>query len=236
MQGLTSRHLAYVIYTSGSTGLPKGVMVEHDSLLNLYAYFLKNIYSHFPKDVKVALNASISFDSSVKMLFSLLYGCSLSIIPQDIRLDLDALIGFVKKCNVDILDCTPVQLNHLIKELPSPEKKPLTLFVGGDVITKNTWEDIVNTKDLNVYNVYGPTECTVDSTIALIQSVTTIPIIGRPIANTRLYLLNEQRQPVPLGAPGELYIGGAGVARGYLNRPELTDERFLADPFSDIPG
>ncbi|TDB40698.1 AMP-binding protein, partial [Photorhabdus luminescens] len=112
----------------------------------------------------------------------------------------------------------------------------LTLLIGGESIPQQTWQTIAGIPQLTAYNVYGPTECTVDATLACIESAHPYPTIGRPLANTRLYLLDNSGHPVPLGAIGELYVGGAGVARGYLNRAELTAERFLVDPFSDKPG
>ncbi|TDB41650.1 AMP-binding protein, partial [Photorhabdus luminescens] len=112
----------------------------------------------------------------------------------------------------------------------------LTLLIGGESIPQQTWQTIAGIPQLTAYNVYGPTECTVDATLASIEPAHPYPTIGRPLANTRLYLLDNSGHPVPLGAMGELYVGGAGVARGYLNRAELTAERFLVDPFSEQPG
>ncbi|WP_262947602.1 non-ribosomal peptide synthase/polyketide synthase [Xenorhabdus indica] len=232
---LTSRSLAYVMYTSGSTGRPKGVMVEQGSLLNLYAVLTKRVFANSSAPYRVSLNASISFDASLQNLLSLLNGYTLVIVSQEVRVDGAALLQFLIKADLDVLDCTPMQLEMLLAAGICQHKKALVLLVGGEAISTQTWQTVIGIPQLTAYNVYGPTECTVDATLAHIGPEHPYPIIGRPLDNTRLYLLDNFGQPVPLGAVGELYIGGVGVARGYLNRPELTAERFLADPFSDTP-
>ncbi len=233
---LTSRHLAYVIYTSGSTGTPKGVMVEHRSLLNLHGTLTARAFASSPAPYRVSLNASISFDAALQNILGLLNGYTLVIVPQDVRADSVALLQFLVRTNLDVLDCTPMQLDMLLAAGLHQHQKALTLLIGGEPISVQTWQAVADIPQLTSYNVYGPTECTVDATLACIEPVNPYPTIGRPLANTRLYLLDKFGCPVPLGVVGELYIGGAGVARGYLNRSELTAERFLIDPFSEIPG
>ncbi|WP_350307472.1 amino acid adenylation domain-containing protein, partial [Photorhabdus viridis] len=147
-----------------------------------------------------------------------------------------ALLQFLIRTNLDVLDCTPMQLEMLLAAGLSQHQKALTLLIGGEPISVQTWRTVTGIPQLTAYNVYGPTECTVDATLACIAPAHPFPTIGRPLANTRLYLLDKFGCPVPLGVVGELYIGGAGVARGYLNRPELTAERFLIDSFNDKPG
>ncbi|MEX0447230.1 amino acid adenylation domain-containing protein, partial [Xenorhabdus sp. SGI246] len=237
---LTTRHLAYVIYTSGSTGRPKGVMVEHNSLLNLYGsltqrIFANHVIANSPIPYRVSLNASISFDTTLKSLLGLLNGYTLVVIPQAVRADNTALLQFLTMANLDVLDCTPMQLEMLLAADLRQHKKALVLLVGGEAISTQTWQTIIGIPQLTAYNVYGPTECTVDATLARIELAHPYPIIGRPLANTHLYLLDNFGYPVPLGCIGEMYIGGVGVARGYLNQPELTAERFLPDPFSHKP-
>nr|WP_324251528.1 non-ribosomal peptide synthase/polyketide synthase [Photorhabdus thracensis] len=232
---LTSRHLAYVIYTSGSTGTPKGVMVEHGSLLNLHGTLTERAFASSPAPYRVSLNASISFDAALQNILGLLNGYTLVIVPQDVRADSAALLQFLVRTNLDVLDCTPMQLEMLLAAGLHQHQKALTLLIGGEPISVQTWQAVADIPQLTAYNVYGPTECTVDATLACIEPAHPYPTIGRPLANTRLYLLDKFGCPVPLGMVGELYIGGAGVARGYLNRPELTAERFLIDPFSDNP-
>ncbi len=230
---LASHHLAYVIYTSGSTGAPKGVMVEHRSLLNLYSALASTVFTHYPVNARVALNASFAFDSSLKNLLSLLNGCTLVIVSEETRTDGAALIQFLETTKIDVLDCTPTQLEILLSTGLLKHESALTLLVGGESISARTWQALLDNPQFTVYNVYGPTEYTVDATIARLSANKLIPTIGQPITNTRLYLLDTYNQLVPLGTVGEIYISGAGIARGYLNQSELTAERFLADPFSN---
>ena len=224
--GLTSSHLAYVIYTSGSTGLPKGVMNPHSGLCNL-TLAQKNLFS-INKESHILQFASLSFDASIwEIVTALCNGACLCLANKD-----DLLPG---------QELTNTLLNHKIthvllpssvvalfpKSLSIPE---LTLIVGGDICPPDL--AIHWSKQLRLYNAYGPTETAVFVTTYRchpnIQN--TVPI-GYPIANTQIYILDNYLQPVPLGTTGELYIGGAGVARGYLNRPELTAERFIDNPF-----
>ncbi|MDC9612612.1 amino acid adenylation domain-containing protein [Xenorhabdus khoisanae] len=232
---LTSRHLAYVIYTSGSTGRPKGVMVEHSSLLNLHGALTLRVFANSPVPYRVSLNASISFDAALQNLLGLLNGYTLVIVPQAVRADSVAFLQFLITADLDVLDCTPMQLEMLLTAGLCQHKKALILLVGGEAISPQTWQAVTSIPQLTAYNVYGPTECTVDATLARIEPDQPYPTMGRPLENTRLYLLDNAGYPVPLGAVGELYISGAGVARGYLNQPELTAERFLPDPFSHKP-
>ncbi|PQQ23211.1 non-ribosomal peptide synthetase, partial [Photorhabdus luminescens] len=181
------------------------------------------------------LNASMAFDASLQHILGLLNGYTLVIVPQDVRVDGAALLQFLAATELDVLDCTPMQLEMLLAAGLSDHKKALTLLIGGESISTQIWQTIAGMPQLTAYNVYGPTECTVDTTLACIDPSHPYPTIGRPLDNARLYLLDNGGYPVPLGAIGELYIGGDGVARGYLNRPDLTAERFLSDPFSDKP-
>ncbi len=236
--GLTSRHLAYVLYTSGSTGLPKGVMVEHRSVMNLWQALEQTVYGEGRPCARVALNAAMSFDASVQALVQLLSGRCLVIVPQAVRLDAAALSAFLRDQRIDVFDCTPAQLDLLVADgsFDGAPSWPQAILVGGDAMATGTWDTLCRTDGVRVYNVYGPTECTVDATLCALHAQAGRPSIGRPLANTRVYLLDERRQPVPVGVAGELYIGGAGVARGYLNQPDLTAERFLPDPFSGEAG
>ncbi|MDV0440742.1 non-ribosomal peptide synthetase [Xanthomonas sacchari] len=235
VDGLTPRHLAYVIYTSGSTGQPKGVMVEHASVMNLHSELERAIFFGLDAQARVGLNASLSFDASIKSLLQLLSGRCVVLLPQDVRLDALALLDFLGCHRLDALDCTPVQLEALLAEglLDQTTYRPKVIMIGGEPIPASIWRRLNGDQRTRFFNVYGPTECTVDSSLALINGSGDRPQIGRPLGNVRIYLLDPQRQPVPVGAAGELYIGGAGVARGYLDRPELTAQRFLADPFVD---
>ncbi|MGF6980522.1 amino acid adenylation domain-containing protein [Paraburkholderia sp. JPY465] len=232
--GLGPHHLAYVIYTSGSTGTPKGVMVEHRNLLNYLQWSHRSYYEE-------ALNGSpilhsLSFDGIVTTLFGpLLAGAALYLLKPPVETDLlsPANDGRV----YDLIKLTPSHLSLLNRQLecyegPAPTK---VLMVGGEPLVPadiQFWRK--RFPNVRLINHFGPTEATVGSVTFEISKVidgsASIPI-GRPIANTRVYVLDGHGEPVPFGAAGELYIGGAGVTRGYLNRPELTAERFIASPF-----
>ncbi|NTW01790.1 MAG: amino acid adenylation domain-containing protein, partial [Oscillochloris sp.] len=225
-----SAHLAYVIYTSGSTGTPKGVMIEHRQVLNLAAALNQAIYRRFSgEQLRISLNAPPSFDASVQQLVMLIYGHTLDIIPQDLRLDGTALLEFVRERRLDVLDCVPAQLKLLLDAglLNGQGWAPRLVLPGGEAIDAVTWQCMAAAPATDFFNVYGPTECTVDSTTISAREAPTRASIGRPLANARIYLLDRAMQPVPVGVPGELYIAGAGVGRGYLNRPGLTAEKFF---------
>ncbi|MCI0423294.1 MAG: AMP-binding protein, partial [Acidobacteria bacterium] len=223
--GVNPQHLAYLIYTSGSTGLSKGVMVYHQSVVNLFSGLKSNI----PKDdcLRVSVNGSLAFDTSVKQIIQLLDGHTLEIIPESVRRDGEALLRYVQDRNIEVFDCTPSQLHLLLEAGLVCENfdSPRIVLVGGEPIEKATWETLAGSQ-IRFFNVYGPTECTVDASVCRVTPGTE-PSLGGPIANTMLYVLDEDMNPVPCGAPGELYIGGQGVAYGYWNDPGTTAEKFV---------
>ncbi|MEH1901876.1 MAG: amino acid adenylation domain-containing protein [Nostoc sp.] len=230
-----SENLVYVIYTSGSTGVPKGVAIEHHSVLNLTVGLHKAIYAqiqHSP--LRISLNGSFSFDTSVKQFVQLLYGHTLDIIPTMVRFHGDALLSYLQDHKIDVFDCTPSQLELLISAgLLLGHDVPKYVLVGGEAISPERWQALTQAKSINFYNVYGPTECTVDATLSQLQISDNQPVIGRPIANTQIYILDKHLEPLPIGVSGELYIGGDGLARGYHNSPELTREKFIQNPFKN---
>ena len=230
------RSLAYVIYTSGSTGTPKGVMVEHHSVVNLWQALEHTAFAALAPHARVALNASLSFDASVQSITQLLSGRCVVLVPQQVRGDGAAMVEFLVKQQVDAFDCTPAQLELMLAAglLQRSEHRVASVLVGGEAISAKTWSALSASPTTRFYNVYGPTECTVDATLARIEGGGA-PHIGKPVANTRVYLLDEHGNEVPAGTEGELHIGGAGVARGYLERDSLTAERFIPDPFSADP-
>jgi amino acid adenylation domain-containing protein len=235
--GLRPQHLGYVIYTSGSTGEPKGVMVEHATVVNLW-HGLERLYRE-PTDCRhIAVNASVTFDASVQQWVQLLSGCTLFVIPQASRLDGRLLLRFMEQHRIEGTDCTPLQLNAWIAAgfLERGSYRPRTVLVGGEPIEAQLWCRLAHDSEVAFYNVYGPTECTVDSTVAYLSKARELPHIGRPIGNARVYVLDTQDQPTPVGVAGEICIGGAGVARGYLNRAQLTAQRFVADGISGESG
>ncbi|SEI21614.1 amino acid adenylation domain-containing protein [Pseudomonas asplenii] len=225
---LTPGHLAYVIYTSGSTGLPKGVMVEHRTVENLVhwhsAAFDLQAGGH------TSSVAGFGFDAMAWEVWSALcVGATLHLPPADIdHQEIDRLLAWwlAQPLQVSFLS-TPVAEYAFSRQLEHPTLR--TLLIGGDRLRQFN-----QPQRFAVINNYGPTEATVVATSGQME-VGRVLHIGKPIANSQVYLLDEQLQPVPVGVAGELYIGGAGVARGYLNRPEMTAERFIDDPFSAEP-
>ncbi len=225
--GLTPGHLAYVIYTSGSTGLPKGVMVEHQTLGNLIDWHCAAFDLCAGRHTSSL--AGFGFDAMAWEVWpALCAGATLHLAPvHDGTEDIDALLGWWRGQPLDVSFLpTPVAEYAFGQNLEHPTLR--TLLIGGDRLRQ-----FGRSQTFDVINNYGPTEATVVATSGLIEAGQTLHI-GRPVANATVYLLDEQQRPVPIGVAGELYVGGAGVARGYLNRPELTEERFLQDPFN--PG
>lgn len=234
--GLTSSNLAYVIYTSGSTGTPKGVMVEHGNVVNHTAWF-NAAFSLRPDDV-VLQRTPVAFDASVWEFFSTLTSGAALVLASGAELADLAALDRDLQLGVTRLQCVPLLLDALLKaEVIARAPALRSVFSGGDALPGRLRHRFARQSSADLINVYGPTEATVDSAAFLCgaagstsEAQATVPI-GRPIANTRIYLLDEAMQPVPEDVAGEIYVGGAGVARGYLNRPELTAERFIASPF-----
>ena len=225
--------LAYVIYTSGSTGQPKGVMVEHGSAVNLWQALALGPLASCAPGTRFALNARLAFDASVKVVLQLLSGHCLVLVPQALRVDGAALVDFLFEQRVDVFDTTPAQLELMFAAglANRCRAQPKIALIGGEAIPASTWRRLQRTRGLDAWNLYGPTECTVDATMTRVRGGGDAPHIGRPIAGARVHVLEPNGQPAPVGVAGEIHIGGAGVARGYLNRPELTAERFVPDPF-----
>jgi amino acid adenylation domain-containing protein len=233
--GLSPESLAYVIYTSGSTGRPKGVMVRHGSVVNLFAALQARIYAEHPSPLRVGVNAPFVFDGSVKQIVQLAAGHALCPVPEAVRRDPAALVAWLERERVDALDITPSLLRLALAEGLGQGAFPRVVLVGGEAVTEELREQMsrVSTR---FYNVYGPTECTVDVTAREIAPPGPAAAIGGPLPNVAAYVLDPALLPVPVGVAGELYVGGAGVARGYLDRPAMTAERFVPDPFGGGAG
>ena len=231
-------NLAYVIYTSGSTGGARGVMVQHRSVVNLATTLREKVYGGQQPPLRVSVNAPLMFDSSVKQLVQILYGHELCVIPEEVRIDGDALADYLVRQQIDVLDCTPSQLRLLLPTgiFGSDTRAPSMVLAGGESIDDEMWQQLASSKHTTFYNVYGPTECTVDTTVHRIEASATEVLIGRPLANVQTYLLDTNDKPAPFGVSAELVIGGAGVARGYLADAALTAERFVPDSFTRKPG
>ncbi|WP_425123025.1 amino acid adenylation domain-containing protein [Burkholderia gladioli] len=229
---LTSRHLAYVIYTSGSTGKPKGVMVEHRQVLNFLSAMATAPGIH-SRDRLLAIT-SMSFDiAALELYLPLGKGATVVLAARRDVMDPLALHDLIVRQRISMLQATPAIWRTLLAQ---PDiKLPLVALCGGEALQADLSLRL-QAATRQVWNLYGPTETAIWSTVLPVRDdpARTLPAsaIGRPIANTRIYLLDEHGQPVPTGAVGELHIGGDGVARGYLNRPELTAERFVHDPFA----
>jgi amino acid adenylation domain-containing protein len=241
--GLRPNHLAYVIYTSGSTGRPKGVMVEHGGV-SAHCLEYRDRHGLGATD-RVSLMAEISFDASVEQLFPAMIAGG-QVILTKFDLEPSRFSRQLKAHAVTLVDISGVYWRSLVQNwLGQPDVTPSStlriLIVGGDVMPVDVlpaWRQLPLSQTTRLFNVYGPTETTVAAAVFALPidfKGPTIPI-GRPIANKRIYLLDADGQPVPIGVAGEIHIGGAGVARGYLNRPELTTERFLTDPYSPEPN
>ncbi len=228
--GVMPENLAYVIYTSGSTGKPKGVKVAHRGLCNLVQTQIK-LFDVQP-DSRVLQFASISFDASIwEIIMALCAGGKLCLGTREELQPGLALLHLLKEQKITHANFVPSVLAVLPdEELPALEN----IVVGGEECPPSLVERWANGR--RFFNLYGPTESTVCATIAHCFKGTGVPSIGRPIANTQIYILDRYIQLVPIGVPGELYIGGAGLARGYLNRPDLTADRFIPNPFSNEPG
>ncbi|MBZ6475814.1 amino acid adenylation domain-containing protein [Streptomyces griseocarneus] len=230
---------AYVIHTSGSTGRPKGVVVDHAGLRNLYAFHRAGLMTRAEeaqgsaRPMRVALTASLSFDTSWEGLLWMVAGHELHVIGDDIRRDAGAMARHIAEAGIDVLDITPTYAEQLVEEgmLADPRHRPQVVQLGGEATGAALWTRVREADGIIGVNIYGPTEYTIDA-LWLDLADSDHPLVGRPLANTRAYVLDEALRPVPPGVAGELYLAGAGLARGYLNRPALTAERFVACPFA----
>jgi amino acid adenylation domain-containing protein/thioester reductase-like protein len=224
--GPSLNELAYIIYTSGSTGNPKGVAVPHRGITNLVGY-LHDLYKLSPEK-RVLQFSSINFDAAIGEIFSgLTAGASLYIVDNDTRRSIEHLQNFIKYNKIHVVSMPPAALEHFEKSfLPDLE----TIIIGGDTCEPqviNFWKN-----QCRLINGYGPTEATVYTLTKQFEAHTLPNNIGRPLYNAETFILDEDLHPVPTGVMGELFIGGAGLAQGYLNRNDLTQEKFIPNPFS----
>jgi amino acid adenylation domain-containing protein len=225
----TAETLAYIIYTSGSTGMPKGVAVTHQAVNRL----IDSNYITWKRSYKVAQCANISFDAATFEIWgALLNGAQLVGIDRE-TLSPQDFAQTIQQQEIDILFLTTALFNQIAREIPSAFKGLKYLLFGGEMVDVKSVQAVVESKPQHLLHVYGPTENTTFTTWYEVENVAqlrTIPI-GKAIANTQIYLLDNNLNPVPVGVAGEIYIGGDGLAQGYFNRPELTTKQFISHPW-----
>ena len=228
----TSQDLAYILYTSGSTGQPKGVEIPHRALVN-FLCSMRQEPGCSAQDVMVSVT-TLSFDiAGLELYVPLLVGARVEIVSRAVAMDGRQLRTVCESVQPTIMQATPATWRMLI-EAGWLGSKRLTVLCGGEALPSDLAGALLD-RSAALWNMYGPTETTIWSTIEKIQRVDQEISIGRPIANTEVYILDQFLHPVPVGVSGELYIGGHGLARGYRRRPELTKERFVPHPFSTDP-
>jgi amino acid adenylation domain-containing protein len=227
-------HLAYVLYTSGSTGKPKGVQISHGSLTNLITSMQREP-GLGAADTLLSVT-TLSFDiAGLELYLPLTVGARLVIASREDAVDARRLIDLLRDLRITAMQATPATWRMLL-EAGWTGSPGLKIISGGEVMTRDLANQLLSRKAL-VWNGYGPTETTIYSTLYRVlpdEKALAVPI-GRPIANTEIYILDPRKQPVPIGVPGDLFISGDGVARGYLHQPELTADKFIPDPFAAAP-
>jgi amino acid adenylation domain-containing protein len=233
----SSENLACVLYTSGSTGTPKGVMIPHRAVNRLVC---NTDYLQINSAHRVAHASNISFDAATFEIWgALLNGARLIILSKGVLLSTSELAATLRQQAIDVLFLTTALFNVLVETAPDVLTSISHLLTGGEAANPHSMRKALQYIPTDgLLNVYGPTENTTLSSWFNVNSIANeaeTVSIGRPIANSRMYILDASLQPVPIGVPGELYLGGDGLARGYLNRPDLTAERFISDRLSDIP-
>ncbi len=233
MASVTPDDAAYTIYTSGSSGTPKGVVVPHRAVVN-FLHAMRERPGMHSGDVMLSVT-TLSFDIAVLELFlPLVVGAQVVVAPRAVAIDGGRLARMVAEVAPTVMQATPSTW-RLVLAAGWAGSPRLKLLCGGETLPRELADELLR-RGGSLWNLYGPTETTVWSAVARVEPGAGPVSIGRPIANTRLYVLDGRRQPVPIGVAGDLYIGGAGLADGYLKRPELTAERFVPDPFAVEPG
>ncbi|GAC1464690.1 MAG: hypothetical protein NVSMB9_03610 [Isosphaeraceae bacterium] len=229
----SSLQLAYVIYTSGSTGIPKGVMITHRALTN-FLYSMRRQPGLDEHDRLLAVT-TLSFDiAALELFLPLIVGARVEIVSREVTGEGARLVDTLASTGATVMQATSASWRLLLDS--DWEGNPnLTVLCGGEALTRELAERLTE-KCKTVWNLYGPTETTIWSTLTQVEAGLGAVPIGRPIANTRAYVLDAHLRPLPVGVAGEFYLGGIGLARGYLDRPGLTADRFLPDPFSTEPG
>ncbi|NLT96682.1 MAG: amino acid adenylation domain-containing protein [Christensenellaceae bacterium] len=224
-------NLAYIIYTSGSTGQPKGVQIENRSIVH-FVYSMLRIWDCRP-GARMLGSSSISFDVSLMELLPTLISGNTLVLAQEHELAIPRnLVRLIKSTGVNMMTVTPGRMEQILadKQGASCLRDFREVGMGGDVVNEQLLSQVQQVTDARISDYYGPTEATIICTISDLTNAKS-PNIGRPMHNVKAYILDKYMNPVPIGVPGELYIGGPGLARGYLGKPEMTAERFVPDPF-----
>ncbi|MDJ0314395.1 non-ribosomal peptide synthetase [Arthrobacter sp. H35-D1] len=246
--------LAYVMFTSGSTGRPKGVEISLGALANLLAshrgtLFPPAVERTVQGPVRVAHTTGVGFDASWDPMLWMVDGHELHLVTDEVRLDPQRLAGYFAEHGIGAWETTPGYVRQLLAEpafstmldeRAANGRPPLRLALGGEAFDTALWDELASRSSLRAWNLYGPTESTVDSLVASVPRAadsrtapsTGQPVLGIPTRNSRAYILDGYLQHVPAGVGGELYLSGPQLARGYRGRPDLTSERFVADPFA----
>jgi amino acid adenylation domain-containing protein len=231
--GMRADNLAYVIYTSGSTGKPKGVQIPHRAVVN----FLESMRQQpglTAEDILLSVT-TLSFDIAALDLFlPITVGARVVVVSREVAADGDRLLEGLIASGVTVMQATPATW-RLLLEADWQGSKQLKILCGGESLSRELANHL-SEMGVSLWNLYGPTETTIWSAVHEVGPSHGAVSIGRPIANTQIYLLDRHLQPLPIGVPGELHIGGDGLSEGYLRRPELTAEKFVPNPFSSEPG
>ncbi|MGW3803530.1 amino acid adenylation domain-containing protein, partial [Streptomyces clavifer] len=235
------RHPAYTIFTSGSTGKPKGVVTEYAGLTNMLINHQRRIFEpvlaeHDHRVFRIAHTVSFAFDMSWEELLWLADGHEVHICDEELRRDAPRLVEYCREHGIDVVNVTPTYAQQLVAEglLDHPERRPALVLLGGEAVTPKLWQQLSETEGTVGYNLYGPTEYTIN-TLGVGTFECQDPVVGVAIDNTDVYVLDPWLRPLPDGVPGELYVSGVGIARGYLGQPAQTAHRFVACPFG-APG
>ncbi|MFI0240521.1 amino acid adenylation domain-containing protein [Streptomyces sp. NPDC016845] len=235
------RRPAYTIYTSGSTGKPKGVVTEYAGLTNMLINHQRRIFApvladHGDRVFRIAHTVSFAFDMSWEELLWLADGHEVHICDEELRRDAPGLVDYCRDHGIDVINVTPTYAQQLVAEglLDNPDRRPALVLLGGEAVTPGLWQRLDRTEGTVGYNLYGPTEYTIN-TLGVGTFECEDPVVGVAIDNTDVYVLDPWLRPLPDGAPGELYVSGVGIARGYLGQSAQTAHRFVASPFG-APG
>ncbi|CDR01846.1 non-ribosomal peptide synthetase [Streptomyces iranensis] len=235
------RHPAYTIYTSGSTGKPKGVVTEYAGLTNMLINHQRRIFEpvlavHGHRVFRIAHTVSFAFDMSWEELLWLADGHEVHICDEELRRDAPRLVEYCLEHGIDVINVTPTYAQQLVAEglLDNPERRPALVLLGGEAVTPALWQRLAETEGTVGYNLYGPTEYTIN-TLGVGTFECQDPVVGVAIDNTDVHVLDPWLRPLPDGVPGELYVSGIGIARGYLGQPAQTAHRFVACPYG-APG